>query len=183
VTLETLNAAIEAIAKEQRALRKDIRKIRQHFEDPEGEKAAARAKNNGFNKPLGVSEKLRAFLNLPEGEKISRSQVTRKVNEYVEAKGLKAGQNISLDATLQDILQVPEGIQVTFLNIQKYINPHYIKEEKPPVEKKPRAKKAAAAETPTTGGESTTPAGSAEAPKEKKMRPKVAKPAAAATTA
>jgi hypothetical protein len=179
-TLETLNAAIEAIAKEQRALRKDIRKIRQHFEDPEGEKAAARAKNNGFNKPLGVSEKLRAFLGLAVDEKISRSQVTRKVNEYVEAKGLKAGQNISLDATLQDILQVPEGIQVTFLNIQKYINPHYIKEEKPPVEKKPRAKKEKVTADASAVPESTTPAGSAEAPKEKKMRPKVAKPAAAA---
>ena len=183
-TLETLNAAIEAIAKEQRALRKDIRKIRQHFEDPTGEKHEARTKNNGFNKPLGVSEKLRAFLGLAADEKISRSQVTRKVNEYVEAKGLKAGQNISLDATLQDILQVPEGIQVTFLNIQKYINPHYIKEEKPPTEKKPRAKKAAAeAPAAAAGGESTTPAGSAEPPKEKKMRPKVAKPAAPATTA
>ena len=160
VTLETLNAALEAIAKEQRALHKDIRKIRQYIEDPTGEKHEARTKNNGFNKPLGVSEKLRAFLNLPADEKISRSQVTRKVNEYVEAKGLKAGQNISLDETLKDLLQVPEGVQVTFLNIQKYINPHYIKEEKPPTEKKPRAKKADAA------GESTTPAGSAEAPKE-----------------
>ena len=181
VTLETLNAALEAIAKEQRALRKDIRKIRQHFEDPEGEKAAARAKNNGFNKPLGVSEKLRAFLGLAADEKISRSQVTRKVNEYVEAKGLKAGQNISLDATLQDILQVPEGIQVTFLNIQKYINPHYIKEEKPPVEKKPRAKKEKAPE----GGEAAAGTTSSEVvpPKEKKMRPKVAKPAAAPATA
>jgi len=177
VTLETLNAAIEAIAKEQRALRKDVRKIRQHFEDPTGEKQEARAKNNGFNKPLGVSEKLRAFLGLAADEKISRSQVTRKVNEYVEAKGLKAGQNISLDATLQDILQVPDGIQVTFLNIQKYINPHYIKEEKPPVEKKPRAKKEKAPE----GGEAAAGTTSSEVvpPKEKKMRPKVAKPAAA----
>ena len=173
-TLETLTAALEAIAKEQRALHKDIRKIRQHFEDPTGEKQEARTKNNGFNKPLGVSEKLRAFLGLAADEKISRSQVTRKVNEYVEAKGLKAGQNISLDETLKDLLQVPEDVQVTFLNIQKYINPHYIKEEKPPTEKKPRAKKEKT--------ESSTPdAAAAEAPKEKKMRPKVAKPAATAT--
>jgi upstream activation factor subunit UAF30 len=177
-TLETLTIALEAIAKEQRALHKDIRKIRQYIEDPTGEKHEARTKNNGFNKPLGVSEKLRAFLNLPADEKISRSQVTRKVNEYVEAKGLKAGQNISLDETLKDLLQVPEGVQVTFLNIQKYINPHYIKEEKPAVEKKPRAKKADAAE-----GASGAAAGpsDAAAPKEKKMRPKVAKPAATAT--
>jgi chromatin remodeling complex protein RSC6 len=179
-TLETLTAALEAIAKEQRALHKDIRKIRQYIEDPTGEKHEARTKNNGFNKPLGVSEKLRTFLGLAADEKISRSQVTRKVNEYVEAKGLKAGQNISLDDTLKDLLQVPEDVQVTFLNIQKYINPHYIKEEKPPTEKKPRAKKAAA-ETPAAVGGEVADATSTGAPKEKKMRPKVAKPAATAT--
>ena len=179
ITLETLHTALEAIAKEQRALRKDVRKIRQHFEDPEGEKAAARAQNNGFNKPLGVTDKLRAFLGLAADEKISRSQVTTRINTYVTEKGLKAGQNISLDESLKDLLQVPEGVQVTFLNIQKYINPHYIKEEKPPVEKKPRAKKAAAVEGSTTAGITTPTESVSEAPKEKKMRPKVAKPAAA----
>jgi chromatin remodeling complex protein RSC6 len=165
-TIESLSVALEALAKEQRALRKDVRKIRQHLEDPNGEKQAARAQNNGFNKPLGVSDKLRAFLNLAVDEKISRSQVTRKMNEYVEAKGLKAGQNISLDETMKDLLQVPEGVQVTFLNIQKYINPHYVKEIKPEGEKKPRAKKAEAA------GETST---EVSPPKEKKVRPKVAK--------
>ena len=169
VTLESLSAALDALAKEQRALRKDVRKIRQHLEDPNGEKQAARAQNNGFNKPLGVSDKLRAFLGLAADEKISRSQVTRKVNEYVEAKGLKAGQNITLDATLKDLLQVPEGVQVTFLNIQKYINPHYVKEPKPEGEKKPRAKKA------TDAAAAAADPSDAAAPKEKKMRPKVAK--------
>ena len=167
-TIESLATTLEALAKEQRALRKDVRKIRQHLEDPNGEKQAARAQNNGFNKPLGVSEKLRAFLNLAADEKISRSQVTRKMNEYVEAKGLKAGQNISLDDSLKDLLQVPEGVQVTFLNIQKYINPHYVKEPKPEGEKKPRAKKEPA--TAAASGDAT--------PKEKKVRPKVAKAAA-----
>jgi hypothetical protein len=55
---------------------------------------------------------------------------------------------------------VPEGVQVTFLNIQKYINPHYIKE--PAAEKKPKVEKPKAVATD-------------EAPKEKKSRPKVAK--------
>lgn len=165
VTLASLAATLAEIAKEQRALRKDVRKIRQHFEDPNGEKQAARAQNNGFNKPLGVSDKLRTFLNLGADEKISRSQVTRRINEYVEAKGLKAGQNISLDAPLKDLLQVPEGVQVTFLNIQKYINPHYVKEPKPA-----KAAEATAAATSDVA-----------VPKEKKMRPKVAaKPAASA---
>jgi len=80
------------------------------------------------------------------------------MNTYVTEKNLKTGQNIALDAVLQDLLQPPAGTQVTFLNIQKFINPHYIKEEKPVVEKKPKA-----------------PVDPNAPPKEKKVRPKVAK--------
>jgi upstream activation factor subunit UAF30 len=159
----TTPVTLELIAKELKALRKDVRKIRQHFEDPTGEKQAARSQNNGFNKPLNVTDKLRAFLSMGADEKISRSQVTARINTYVTEKNLKAGQNISLDDTLKDLLQPPEGTQVTFLNIQKFINPHYIKEatDKKPREKKPKAEAA----------QVTTDA----APKEKKSRPKVAK--------
>ena len=149
---------LDALMKEIKALRKDMRKIRAHIEDPTGEKSKARAVNNGFNKPLGVTDKLRAFLSLAADEKISRSQVTTRINTYVTEKGLKAGQNITLDAVLQDLLQPPEGTQVTFLNIQKYINPHYIKEV---TEKKPKAEKA--------------PVDPNAPPKEKKLRPKVVK--------
>ena len=162
----TTPVTLELLAKELKALRKDVRKIRQHFEDPTGEKQAARSQNNGFNKPLNVTDKLRTFLSLAADEKISRSQVTARINTYVTEKGLKAGQNITLDATLQDLLQPPAGTQVTFLNIQKFINPHYIKEE---TEKKPREKKPKAEAVP---GDAST---DASAPKEKKVRPKVAK--------
>ena len=164
VEMATETVTLETLAKELKAVRKDLRKIRLHFEDPTGEKQAARAQNNGFNKPLNVTDKLRAFLGLAADEKISRSQVTARINTYVTEKGLKSGQNISLDASLKDLLQPPEGVQVTFLNIQKYINPHYIKEAKPEGEKKPREKKPVDPNAP---------------PKEKKSRPKVAKTAAA----
>jgi hypothetical protein len=162
--MATETVTLEMLAKELKAVRKDLRRIRQHFEDPTGEKQAARAQNNGFNKPLNVSDKLRTFLGMAADEKVSRSQVTARINTYVTEKGLKAGQNISMDATLKDLLEPPEGVQVTFLNIQKYINPHYIKEVKPEGEKKPKA-------APKTEGDAAT--------KEKKSRPKVAKTAAA----
>jgi chromatin remodeling complex protein RSC6 len=158
---------LESLFKEMKALRKDVRKIRQHFEDPGGEKRAARAQNNGFNKPLSVSDKLRAFLGLAADEKISRSQVTARINGYVTEKNLKAGQNITLDDTLKDLLQAPADVQVTFLNIQKYINPHYIKEAAAEAPKKVAKPKAAPAAT------------DGAAPAEKKSRPKVAKTAAA----
>ena len=142
-TLEYLKSVIDEQSKELKALRKDIRKIRQHIEDPLGEKAKARSQNNGFRKPQVVSEELRVFLNLGPEDRISRADVTRKINEYVTEKGLKNGQNLTMDAALKSLLAPPDDVQVTFLNIQKYINRHYIKEvaevpvaEAPPVEKK-----------------------------------------------
>jgi upstream activation factor subunit UAF30 len=127
---------LDFLAKELKSLRKEVRKIRQTLEDPTGEKAAERAKNNGLNKPQDVTPALRAFLNLAADEKISRSQVTKRINQYVTEKGLKAGQQINLDAALKALLAPPEDVKVTFLNIQRYINPHYIKEPKEP---KPKA--------------------------------------------
>ena len=157
---------LDALMKEMKAMRKEIRKIRQHIEDPTGEKHEARTKNNGFNKPQKVTDALRSFLSLGPEDMISRSQVSNAMNKYFESNGLKAGQKISLDDKLKALLEVPEGTQLTFLNLQHYLSKHYIKEEKVV---KPRVKKTPEVETPVV-----------EAPKEKKVRPKVAKPAAAA---
>jgi upstream activation factor subunit UAF30 len=162
---------LDALMKEMKAMRKEIRKIRQHIEDPTGEKQEARTKNNGFNKPQKVTDALRAFLCLGPEELISRSQVSNHMNKYFEANDLKAGQKISLDDKLKSLLEVPEGVQLTFLNLQHYLSKHYIKEV---TEKKPRAKKAPV--------ESPVEATSTDvvAPKEKKVRPKVVKPAVTA---
>jgi upstream activation factor subunit UAF30 len=172
------NDLLTSLQSEIKALRKDLRKVKQLLEDPSGEKTKARASNNGFNKPLDVSEKMRAFLKLGAEDKVSRSQVTKLINQYVTEKGLKAGQQITLDATLKDLLAPPEGTQITFLNIQKYINPHYIK---PPVEPKaPKEKKPAAVipETPLAATPSAAPVAAADKPKV--ARPMLKKPAAPA---
>ena len=147
----TSAVTLQTIFEEIKLLRKDLRKVKNLIEDPQGEKAKARSTSNGFNKPLDISEELRKFLKLAAGEQISRSQVTKKVNEYVTEKGLKQGQNINMDAPLKAILDPPADVQVTFLNIQKYINKHYIKAEKPVKEKAPASEtpKPAAAKRPT----------------------------------
>jgi len=172
-TATDVPVTLDELMKELKAVRKEVRKIRQFIEDPTGEKQEARTKNNGFNKPQKITEALRTFLELPEGTLISRSQVSNHMNKYFEAQKLKNGQKINMDDKLKSLLEVPEGVQLTFLNLQHYLSKHYIKEEKPATEKKPRAPKAAAA--PAAPAEATT-----EAPKEKKIRPKVAKPAATA---
>ena len=113
-----------------KSLAKLMRKNNAKQDDPDGEKAKTRASNNGFNRPLEVSEKLRTFLVLGEDEKVSRSEVTRRINAYVTANSLKQvdnGRNINLDDKMRELLEPPEGLQITFLNIQKYLSPHYVK--------------------------------------------------------
>jgi len=128
----TIMTEIAALRNEVKNLTKLVRKIRSTQEDPNGEKAAARSKTNGFNREVKVDEELRTFLGLEEGQLISRSQVTKRINVYVKENGLKHPDNgrvIVMDDKLRALLKPPEDVQVTFLNLQKYISPHYVKDE------------------------------------------------------
>ncbi len=144
--METIQATLEKLAADIKSLHKDVRKIRQAIDDPTGEKAKARSQNNGFRKPLEVDEKLREFLGLAPGAKISRAEVTQAIDAYAVKNNLKNGQNINMDDKLRDLLQPPADVQVTYLKLQHYLAPHYIK----PVP-------AAAVDTPKAATEPSAP--------------------------
>jgi SWIB-domain-containing proteins implicated in chromatin remodeling len=132
MSLETIQTEIAALRNDVKNLVKLIRKVKTTQEDPDGEKAKARAANNGFNRKQEITPKLRAFLGLPEEELISRSEVTKFINKYITEKGLKHpdnGRQIILDDVLRDLLAPPADVQVTYLNLQKYLSPHYVKKE------------------------------------------------------
>lgn len=121
---------LKTIIDDIKSLHRDVRKIRQSLEDPSGEKAKARSENNGFKKPIKVDEPLRNFLSLGPDQLIARSDVTKAINQYAEKHSLKSGQVIHMDDTLRALLNPPAGEEVTFLKLQKYLAPHYIKEPK-----------------------------------------------------
>jgi upstream activation factor subunit UAF30 len=148
-SLESLQSQIQALEKVLKSLQRATHKVLQRLEDPTGEKAKARSENNSFKKPQQVSDQLRAFLKLADGELVSRSDVTKRVFSYAKENNLNNGKVINLDETLKDLLKPAEGQDVTVTNLQKYINHHYIKP--------------AAAETPKTPSE--TPKTPAKKPK------------------
>ena len=80
MSIESVLEEITALRNDIKTLSKIVRKVKAKQDDPNGEKAAKRAENNGFNRKQVISEKLRAFLELPEGELVSRSTVTRAIN-------------------------------------------------------------------------------------------------------
>ena len=129
-TLETISTEITALRSDVKNLTKLVRKIKNTQDDPDGEKAKARAANNGFNRKQEVTPALRAFLGLPEGELVSRSEVTKFVNTYITNNGLKHSENgrqIVLDDKLKALLSPEPSVVITYLNLQKYLSPHYVK--------------------------------------------------------
>ena len=129
---EQILGALKSLRSDIKSLSKIVRKVKARLDDPTGEKAASRAKNNGFNRKQAISDKLRVFLELPEGELVSRSMVTRAINSYVTANGLKHPNNgriLVLDDKLKKLLQPPDDVEITFLNLQKYLSPHYTRVE------------------------------------------------------
>ena len=129
---EQILSELSSLKSDIKSLSKIVRKIKAKVDDPTGEKAASRAKNNGFNRKQAISDKLRAFLELPDGELVSRSTVTRAINKYVTDNGLKHPDNgriLVLDDKLKKLLQPPDDVEVTFLNLQKFLSPHYTRVE------------------------------------------------------
>jgi chromatin remodeling complex protein RSC6 len=63
----------------------------------------------------------------PAGSKESRSNVTKFVTTYVKEKNLKDKHDIHADAPLLKLLGLTKEDKLTYFNLQKYLNTHYIK--------------------------------------------------------
>jgi chromatin remodeling complex protein RSC6 len=57
--------------------------------------------------------------------------VTREINEYVKKHSLKNKHDIKPDAALKKLLRLSDSDHLTYFNLQRYLNAHYVKEAKP----------------------------------------------------
>lgn len=89
---------------------------------------------SGFAMPSLLSKELYSFLNIEEGTRIPRKDVTRKLNEYIKEHNLrdeKDKRRITPNATLMKIFGCKETDNVTYFNLQTYMKHHFIKDVKP----------------------------------------------------
>lgn len=83
---------------------------------------------SGFAKPTKLSDDLCAFLGVPSGSQMARTEVTRVINEYIKKNALQDTtdkRTIVPDAKLQTILKLGEGDKLTYFNLQTYIKHHF----------------------------------------------------------
>jgi chromatin remodeling complex protein RSC6 len=88
---------------------------------------------SGFAKPTKVTKELCEFMDKPEGTEIARTEVTKVLVNYIKSNNLQeqtadSKNKILPDAKLKSLLglNVEETSELTFFNIQKYMNKHFI---------------------------------------------------------
>lgn len=125
-TVAAMQAQVKKLEKRVHREIKDARKRKRRAPAAEGSDAKPRQPSI-FERPTEVTEELCRFLGKPKGTLMSRSEVTKGVNAYVKEKNLKNKHNITPDASLKALLVVPDTEMLTYFNLQRYLNRHYVK--------------------------------------------------------
>jgi chromatin remodeling complex protein RSC6 len=129
-TVGALVAELKRLEKRVARLQKEADKRRRRSKKPvEGEEVKPR-KPSIFELPTPLSNDLCSFLGRSNGSLESRSNVTKAITTYVKAHELKEKHTIKPDAKLKALLGVKDGEVLTYFNLQRYLNPHYLKVEK-----------------------------------------------------
>jgi len=86
-------------------------------------------KPSGFAKPTKVTKELCEFMNKSEGTEIARTEVTRALINYIKSNKLENENNnkiITPDQKLKFLLGIEDGQELTYFNMQKYMNKHFV---------------------------------------------------------
>lgn len=125
-TLASFQSGLKRLEKRVHRDMKDARKRRRRVKVDENGVEVKRAPSI-FERPTQVTAELLTFLGRPAGTLMSRSEVTKAVNDYVKAHNLKNKHDIKPDAPLRKLLAIGEGEPLTYFNLQRYLNRHYVK--------------------------------------------------------
>jgi len=125
-TASTLLGQVKKLEKRVHREMKDARKRRRRVRLDENGVEVKRAPSI-FERPTQVTGELLTFLARPAGTLMSRSEVTKAVNEYVKAHSLKNKHDIKPDGPLRALLAIGVDEPLTYFNLQRYLNRHYVK--------------------------------------------------------
>jgi hypothetical protein len=85
---------------------------------------------SGFVKPILISDQLAMFLGKPLGTKMARTDVSRELNTYIRIHHLQSpynGRRINPDVKLRSLLNIDNGVELTYFNLQKFMKHHFHK--------------------------------------------------------
>ena len=121
--ISVLNAQVKSIEK---SVKKEMKKLQK---EALKNKNKGNRKASGFAVPSKISKQLCEFMGKPEGSEMARTEVTKYIIHYIKSNNLPDKKNkkvINADKALKSLLDVKSNDQVTYFNIQKYMNKHFV---------------------------------------------------------
>ena len=88
--------------------------------------------NIHFKKPTYISNELATFLCKSIGTEMSKVEVSKEINNYIVKNNLRDkvnGRKINCDAKLSNLLRLNPTDELTYFNLEKFLNPHFKKVE------------------------------------------------------
>lgn len=129
--LSSFKTQVNNIQQQVRQLEKNIKKQMKGLK-----KEVTKSKNkgnrnpSGFAKPSKVTNELCYFMKKEKDTEIARTEVTRALVTYIKENKLENKENSKIicpDEKLKALLDLDESQELTYFNIQKYMNKHFIK--------------------------------------------------------
>ncbi len=132
-TIYQMKNSITILQNQVKLMEKDKNKTIRRLEKELFKKRQKRQRQpSGFAKPTKISNKLCEFLNKPPGSEVARTEVTQYLISYIKENKLQNKNNksfINPDKKLSDLLNTDKEDNITYFNIQGFMNQHFIKSE------------------------------------------------------
>ncbi len=133
-TLSQLKTQITSTSLQLKNLEKQVKKeIKTKNKEIQKSKNRGNRKPSGFAEATQISDELCDFMGKEKGEKIARTEVTKYICKYIKENDLRKKDNqriITPDTKLKSLLGVDDSSEITYFNIQRYMNKHFLKTEK-----------------------------------------------------
>tara|TARA_B100001758_G_C18189853_1_gene494004 strand:+ start:153 stop:779 length:627 start_codon:yes stop_codon:yes gene_type:complete len=116
------------LRKTAKALQKQMKVLQTKGKKRVRDPNAPKRQPAGFAKPTVLSPELYEFLGIESSTLVARTDVTKKITEYIREKNLQNPENrreILLDAPLRKLLNPPADVKVTFFTLQTYLKVHF----------------------------------------------------------
>lgn len=129
--IQQLTGIIAALKQDFKLLDKVVnREMKTLQKNSKKRKANSNRQPSGFVKPTRISKDLAKFLGKEDGVEMARTEVSKEINQYIRANSLQDKDNgriILADSKLKKLLNLADGDQLTYFNLQRYMKHHFIK--------------------------------------------------------
>jgi type IV secretory pathway VirB10-like protein len=132
--VQQLTNLLSTLKSDFKALEKSIARDLKAAQKSSGRKhkvANVNRQPSGFAKPTRISDELAKFLNKPVGTELARTGVSKEINAYIRSHNLQDktnGRLIHPDTKLANLLNIKNGEELTYFNLQRYMKHHFVKE-------------------------------------------------------